>query len=1202
VKDGPETPDDEPSRLENLIDEVRFSRRSFSAMLVALVGTTAAGAQQARSIRRAPVQIRPEAAQRLRDIVAPEAPRTTFQIRRPDDMLVIYIHLRGLSVTGSAPNQRLVRQQGQRNAYIIFEHQPQHIAEQAFAAIQGEGLPEPISANPQSRISGSSRVVISMPGDISAHPWNLESLLEIATTWPMRLSGLARPAPSPASRLVLSNQLAGLSQARLDLASQVLLNALPEDERLVLADALPSAADRLARRMENAARSGETLSDAQVDAIISGELSQAMGSTARQSPRRQSISRAALEAAATSSAIDILQDVQAQPVSPGRRLNPNLTLAQINTPTDPGDGITQLELPYRLIQTPLASAGWSHASAPVAHAGRTELWHTRLGTRRDDGVDDFTTEPLRAIWSPDYGNPRTLMDDPPRWALYGDERENIVRLTAGFNERLENGTSYTPIPSYADKVILTALGGYLELNGNWNRRPVIDNTMISLENWEHRAATGRDYYVKVVKAGFLYPFGHRASLVRITERRFEMGNGGSIAPLRQRFYIVVREKSKTYSGAGMEHSGRNFPFTKVEILTTTTPDLRAPDNDPCYKARTSGAADQAFVPALGAEDYHFSLVGVDGAGRRTPFQAPLVLILQESNNASAISEIGQYYERTNQDFQNLGLGCNKGGRNRVPVNGAKIQFAPQALNGDSEGDTNIPTDLLEFGGAAPTVSTSAADPRFFPSVKKASVQVDQVKTLLGTQKNPEVEFSPRYLQHGFQGANAAGQAFLDIVQGTIDKIGPSEANPSDALGGLMSPDIIPSALSRTFGVVAGAAGAGGAAEEFFGAGDFDVSDFLPDAKILGAVDLKDVLSIAVDILSATGAVPEFKTIELPDKIEARLTMERTDLQPVAPLFDPMPSSRLYLDAVATASRDGYEAVEANASVEAELQNFQINLFSCFILTFDKLSFNAVPGSKPKVDVDLDPEYGVMFGGPLEFVNRLKDIIPMDGFGDPVPIALTFTGINASYSLTLPTIQVGICSIQNISLGAGFNISFTGGPPSARFNFAERHSPFGITVSMFGGGGFFAMVIDADGMKEVEASLEFGAKAELDIGVASGGVYVKGGFYFKLEQVQPDGQSVYFEGFVELGGHLSILGLISVSLVFHLALAYEKDAVAKTARLFGQASLTIEIEILFFSTSVSMKVERQFAGSEADPLFIDFIPTQGVWDEYCEAFA
>jgi hypothetical protein len=255
-----------------------------------------------------------------------------------------------------------------------------------------------------------------------------------------------------------------------------------------------------------------------------------------------------------------------------------------------------------------------------------------------------------------------------------------------------------------------------------------------------------------------------------------------------------------------------------------------------------------------------------------------------------------------------------------------------------------------------------------------------------------------------------------------------------------------------------------------------------------------------------------------------------------------------------------------------------------------------------VDVDLNPEHGITFGGPLEFVNTLKDLIPANGFSDPPNLSVTPAGITAGYTLGLPAVQIGVMSLSNISLGAAFSLPFTGEPPTARFNFAERHSTFNLTVSMFGGGGFVALVVGTEGVREIEAALEFGAKIAIDLGVASGSVYIKGGFYFHFST-----DRVVFEGYVEMGGRLSVLGLISVSLTFHLSLAYEstgnKASDGKTvSRLFGQATLVVEIEILFFSASVSVTVKKTFAGSEADPKFIDLVPTPDVWSEYCAAFA
>lgn len=47
---------------------------------------------------------------------------------------------------------------------------------------------------------------------------------------------------------------------------------------------------------------------------------------------------------------------------------------------------------------------------------------------------------------------------------------------------------------------------------------------------------------------------------------------------------------------------------------------------------------------------------------------------------------------------------------------------------------------------------------------------------------------------------------------------------------------------------------------------------------------------------------------------------------------------------------------------------------------------------------------------------------------------------------------------------------------------------------------------------------------------------------------------------------------------------------------------IEVEVLFFSASVNLTVERRFGGAEANPTFRDLILASSVWQEYAEAFA
>ena len=50
-----------------------------------------------------------------------------------------------------------------------------------------------------------------------------------------------------------------------------------------------------------------------------------------------------------------------------------------------------------------------------------------------------------------------------------------------------------------------------------------------------------------------------------------------------------------------------------------------------------------------------------------------------------------------------------------------------------------------------------------------------------------------------------------------------------------------------------------------------------------------------------------------------------------------------------------------------------------------------------------------------------------------------------------------------------------------------------------------------------------------------------------------------------------------------------------------AKLTVKIEILFFSMSVSLKCRREF-GDPPRVTFKSLMPTQQVWTDYCAAFA
>ena len=285
---------------------------------------------------------------------------------------------------------------------------------------------------------------------------------------------------------------------------------------------------------------------------------------------------------------------------------------------------------------------------------------------------------------------------------------------------------------------------------------------------------------------------------------------------------------------------------------------------------------------------------------------------------------------------------------------------------------------------------------------------------------------------------------------------------------------------------------------------------------------------------------------------------------------------------------------------ARFEKFGIDIVPLLIVNFNYLEFRTGSTDKTDVKVDIDKNDPIKFQGVLNFVNNLQSIIPSGGFSDDGPyIDLKPTSVTAGFNISIPNVEVGICMISNISLGANVTLPFTGAPLTLGFNFCKRENPFMLTISCFGGGGYFMMVTTLKGIQSIEAAFEFGAAMSLNVGVASGGVSAMGGFYYKMEIVE-DEEVTTLSGYLRLNGHLSILGLISVSLEFYLAFNAVIYA-GKVQKLEGVATLKVKVEVLFFSKTVSVSVRRELKGADADPKFIEMID-QDDWQEYCLAFA
>ena len=108
-----------------------------------------------------------------------------------------------------------------------------------------------------------------------------------------------------------------------------------------------------------------------------------------------------------------------------------------------------------------------------------------------------------------------------------------------------------------------------------------------------------------------------------------------------------------------------------------------------------------------------------------------------------------------------------------------------------------------------------------------------------------------------------------------------------------------------------------------------------------------------------------------------------------------------------------------------------------------------------------------------------------------------------------------------------------------------------------------------------------------------------GIYFALEREDPGNDlAAKLSGYLRVGGSMSVLGLITVSVEFNLSFTYD----SATEKAYGRATLTVQVEIAFFSTSVELTVERAFGGLGGDPKFVDMFTGSPVWREDAMAFA
>ncbi len=1069
-------------------------------------------------------------------------PDLSVSVIRPEDLLAITFQFFNLNLEASN-NSVLVKRDAAKPAYIAAVFPPQNIQEEAL--YESESSADPARSPPlQSRLAGESRLVFLVPKSVSQIPYTLVDLLEACGSYPIRVPYLAQPPPK-----LLQIRALGLALGNTTSVRQVKSRELKKQGKSLTAT------------LATTANLG--------DLVVKGP--------------------------------------------------------QTGKPPSPLE--TAIEMPYRLMLSPHNGAAWAHARKPVpGHRNRTELWHTRLGVRTKDGLVDERNDyqrTLRAVWSPDYnreGMPKPGVG-PYLASLDARDRHEIVALTSDF--RIPD---YTPLPVWARRCMLTSLGAWLDCRGQW--MPPCDphaseskqaasiasvgelfrkapdpcppgttapcsGVALSVEEWRHRATMGRDHYVRVVYKGYLFPFGHRASLIKVTERKFRAVEDGPLegkpaAYLHQRTFIVVREPVLDFPINDKED--RRNPFRRIAITTEVTPNLDKQE----LSEIVDGANRQAFWPQVDNQPFLFHLIAEDWRGKSSDYTAPLIFLDQSwAKNIEKVGKaVSEYAASSNED------------RRKRSWQGQSIAYAE--VKKDQPGSTSLDTLSVTFAGRSLNC-LQGDQPAFLPFVERARARIPAVEALTGGQPS-DIQISQIYIDNAFGGDNAQGEVFTEILGG----------NPlnfsSDKSGGVATPNMNIAALSRENGPIGGATGEDGKVDadllQEFAKGNFDPEKYfegaVTDAMLLGGIRLFDLLIGGKD--DGGGAKLKSKDApkltnnpiyenDIPVGVETLLVWE-PPVNPIVPVFvaDKGGKSKFRLESRVVNRIDGGEPEQY---IHGIISNFSVDLIggvaSFLEIEFDKFEFTSTNGSKP----DINPQIrDVHFKGPLKYVEQLSKYLSSVSGGDQnsagggFNIEVTPGGISAEFGISIPTINSGVLSIQNIAFSGGITVPFSGDPMRARFAFCGQDNPFLLTIYCFGGGGYAVVGIGLDGVEQLEFAFEFGASIALDIGVASGGVEVMAGIYVNVEK----DNGCQLTGYLRMGGELNVLAIIRISIEFNMALTHN----TKTNQTWGECQLTIEIEILIFSASVSMYVRRDFSEPTLLP-FRDMMSPQD-WTGYCDSFA
>jgi hypothetical protein len=456
------------------------------------------------------------------------------------------------------------------------------------------------------------------------------------------------------------------------------------------------------------------------------------------------------------------------------------------------------------------------------------------------------------------------------------------------------------------------------------------------------------------------------------------------------------------------------------------------------------------------------------------------------------------------------------GNRETELNGQPVAYVA-STGADDAGE--FPTLAMRFRAITDGAS-------FRPVMQEALAEIEAIEALTRLGSRASFRYDPGFVANGFPGGDGVRQ-YAQLIESVPVQLGSAQ------LGGLGAPSLLANSLSLGRGIsVPERLDPQAIAASFSG-------------KLLGILDLR----LLLDAGSAAQKLPQLRVVRRSDGREIefkwRIALKGAEPKPMLDLNGTLPLNRA-----------------TRAKLTGTLTDFPIAFAGLATLWLTKVTFTQESGQSSQIS---ELTSRLEFTGKLEFLAKIAEKFAqaMPGAKSGVHTRIDTQGVEVSVEHLIPVVPMGPFLLSNLGLGAAIKLNFNAAA-TLRFGLSSRRNPFLVSYSAFGGGGYFAIELDATGPICLEAAIELGAVAEVNFGIVKAVAHVLIGIYFSLKERQAE-----IAGYVRVHGAVELLGIVTIGVDLQLRLSYS-DGVVK-----GRAEVTVFVQVFGFSRSVTLSVEREF---------------------------